>query len=43
LHSLLRQMHAERGLTSVIATHNTRLAEACDRVWRLEGGQLLPA
>jgi len=43
LHSLLREMHAEHRLTSVIATHNSRLAEACDRVLRLEGGQLLPA
>ena len=43
LHSLLREMHAERRLTSVIATHNSRLAEACDRVLRLEDGQLRPA
>ena len=43
LHSLLREMHAERQLTSVIATHNSRLADACDRVLRLEGGQLRPA
>jgi lipoprotein-releasing system ATP-binding protein len=40
LHALLREMHAEHGLTSVIATHNLRLAEACDRVLRLERGQL---
>jgi lipoprotein-releasing system ATP-binding protein len=40
LHALLRQMHAEHGLTSVIATHNPKLAAACDRVLRLEGGQL---
>jgi lipoprotein-releasing system ATP-binding protein len=40
LHGLLKQMHAEHGLTSVIATHNLRLAEACDRVLRLERGQL---
>ena len=40
LHGLLREMHAEHGLTSVIATHNLRLAEACDRVLRLERGQL---
>ena len=40
LHSLLREMHAEQQLTSVIATHNSRLAEACDRVLRLEDGQL---
>ncbi|HTV03618.1 MAG TPA: ABC transporter ATP-binding protein [Luteitalea sp.] len=43
LHSLLREMHAEQRLTSVIATHNSRLADACDRVLRLEGGQLRPA
>jgi lipoprotein-releasing system ATP-binding protein len=40
LHNLLKEMHAEHGLTSVIATHNMRLAEACDRVLRLERGQL---
>src|SRR5262245_16668254 len=40
LHLLLREMHAAYGLTSVIATHNPRLAEACDRVLRLEGGKL---
>ena len=43
LHELLREMHRERGLTSVIATHNPRLAAACDRVLRLEGGKLKPA
>src|SRR4051794_10815040 len=41
LHALLRQMHSEHGLTSVIATHNPRLAAACDRVLRLERGQLV--
>ena len=43
LHELLRQMHAEHGLTSVIATHNPKLALACDRILRLESGQLTPA
>jgi lipoprotein-releasing system ATP-binding protein len=43
LHDLLREMHRERGLTSVIATHNPRLAAACDRVFRLEEGRLRPA
>jgi lipoprotein-releasing system ATP-binding protein len=43
LHALLREMHAEHGLTSIIATHNPRLAAACDRVLRLEHGKLLPA
>jgi len=43
LHDLLRSMHAEFGLTSVIATHNPRLAAACDRTLRLEGGRLRQA
>jgi lipoprotein-releasing system ATP-binding protein len=40
LHLLLRDMHRDFGLTSIIATHNPRLAAACDRVLRLEGGRL---
>jgi lipoprotein-releasing system ATP-binding protein len=43
LHGLLRDMHAEFNLTAVIATHNPRLAQQCDRVLRLEGGRLKPA
>jgi lipoprotein-releasing system ATP-binding protein len=43
LNALFREMHRERGVTSVIATHNPRLAAACDRVLRLEGGRLVPA
>ena len=43
LHDLLREMHRERGLTSIIATHNPRLAAACDRVLRLEDGKLREA
>jgi lipoprotein-releasing system ATP-binding protein len=42
LHRLLKDMHAEHGLTSVIVTHNPILAAACDRVLRLEGGRLVP-
>ena len=41
LHALLREMHQERRLTSVIATHNMHLAASCDRVLRLEGGRLV--
>jgi lipoprotein-releasing system ATP-binding protein len=42
LHDLLRDMHRERGLTSIIATHNPKLAASCDRVLRLEEGRLRP-
>jgi lipoprotein-releasing system ATP-binding protein len=43
LHTLLREMHAAYGLTSIIATHNPRLAAACDRILRLEAGRLVAA
>jgi lipoprotein-releasing system ATP-binding protein len=43
LHALLREMHRERHLSSVIATHNMQLARSCDRVLRLEGGHLVQA
>jgi len=43
LHALLREMHRDLTLTSVIATHNPRLAGACDRVLRLQEGRLVPA
>jgi lipoprotein-releasing system ATP-binding protein len=41
LHALMREMHQASGLTSIIATHNPRLAASCDRILRLEGGQLV--
>jgi lipoprotein-releasing system ATP-binding protein len=41
LHDLLRDMHREFGLTSVIVTHNPVLASSCDRVLRLENGKLV--
>ena len=40
LHALLREMHQAYGLTSIIATHNPRLAAACDRVLRLKAAGL---
>jgi ABC-type lipoprotein export system ATPase subunit len=43
LHALLREMHQAYGLTSIIATHNMRLAAACDRVLRLHDGRLIAA
>jgi lipoprotein-releasing system ATP-binding protein len=41
LHGLLREMHEVHHLTSVIATHNPRLAAACDRTLRLHEGRLV--
>jgi lipoprotein-releasing system ATP-binding protein len=41
LHALLRRLNEERGLTVLIVTHNERLAEACHRRLRLEGGHLV--
>ena len=43
LHGLLREMHTAYGLTSIIATHNPRLAAGCDRILRLESGRLTAA
>src|SRR6202049_102593 len=39
---LMQRLHREYNLTSVLATHNTVLAERADRVLRLEHGLLLP-
>jgi len=35
---MIRELHAERGLTSVIATHNEKIASQCDEVWELKEG-----
>lgn len=40
LHALLRDMHRTFGLTAILATHNPRLAEQCDRVLHVEAGRL---
>ena len=40
LNVLIHDMHRKYGLTALIATHNPRLAESCDRVLRLEEGVL---
>ncbi|HET9369814.1 MAG TPA: ABC transporter ATP-binding protein [Vicinamibacterales bacterium] len=42
LHALVREMHREHHLTSIIVTHNPVLAGLCDRVLRLENGHLVP-
>ena len=38
---LLKTLHAKRGLTSIIVTHNHKLAQICTRVLRLENGKLI--
>jgi len=40
IHVLMREVHESHGLTSVIVTHNERLASICDRVLQLEDGRL---
>jgi lipoprotein-releasing system ATP-binding protein len=41
LHELLERLVRERGQTTVVATHNERLAGRADAVYRMEGGRLL--
>jgi lipoprotein-releasing system ATP-binding protein len=35
---MIRELHAERGLTSIVVTHNERIALQCDEVWELDSG-----
>ncbi|NWG13185.1 MAG: ABC transporter ATP-binding protein [Acidobacteria bacterium] len=37
---LLHELHARCGLTSILVTHNQRLAQVCTRIYRLEDGRL---
>jgi lipoprotein-releasing system ATP-binding protein len=39
IHNLLKEIHRSQKLTSVIVTHNERLAAICDRVLHLEDGR----
>jgi lipoprotein-releasing system ATP-binding protein len=40
IHNLLKEVHRTQKLTSIIVTHNERLAATCDRVVHLEDGRL---
>ncbi len=40
LAALLQELHSKYGLTSIIVTHNEKLARICSRVGHLENGQL---
>ena len=35
---IFRELHRERELTSVIVTHNERIAVQCDEVWEMDAG-----
>ncbi len=37
---LIRSLHATHGLTSIVVTHNEKLAKICSRIYRLEDGKL---
>lgn len=41
LYALLRRLQQEDGLTAILVTHNLQLAAQCDRMLRLENGQLI--
>jgi lipoprotein-releasing system ATP-binding protein len=40
--ALFRELHRDRGLTSVIVTHSSAIASVCDRVLYMEDGRLSP-
>jgi len=39
---LFRSLHERRALTSILVTHNEKLARICSRIYRLESGCLRP-
>ena len=41
IHSLLRRLRKDHGVTQVIVTHDRELASQADRVVRLEGGRIV--
>jgi lipoprotein-releasing system ATP-binding protein len=41
--SLFCDLHSKHGLTSIVVTHNDRLAHICSRILRLEKGKLIDA
>jgi len=43
IHRLLIEVHTRHQLTSIIVTHNARLAHLCDVEYRMIGGRLVPA
>jgi lipoprotein-releasing system ATP-binding protein len=40
IEELLHALHTRHALTSVVVTHNEKLAQTCDKIYRLENGAL---
>ncbi|MCU1328845.1 MAG: transporter related, partial [Bryobacterales bacterium] len=40
--SLLAELRSQRGLTSILVTHNSGFAQSCSRILKLERGALYP-
>ena len=38
---VIRGLHSERSLTSVIVTHNEKIAAKCDQIWQIDKGKLV--
>jgi ABC-type lipoprotein export system ATPase subunit len=38
--NLIRSLHTQKGLSSIIVTHNERVARFCDKTYLMENGQL---
>jgi lipoprotein-releasing system ATP-binding protein len=38
---MIQELHHERQLTSVIVTHNERIAVQCDEVWEMDAGNFV--
>jgi lipoprotein-releasing system ATP-binding protein len=38
---LLHELHVRHNLSSILVTHNEKLARICSRVYRLENGKLV--
>ncbi len=38
---VIRDLHSQRGLTSVIVTHNEKIAAKCDQIWLIDKGKLV--
>jgi lipoprotein-releasing system ATP-binding protein len=39
---MIRELHNEKNLTSVIVTHNEKIAVQCDEVWEMDAGNFRP-